>query len=252
MRTDHIYSRVVVEYAEIPQLVLYIMRLDRFLSETTGMSRKEATRTLHRSEVSVNGDVVKKGAAHVPDEAEVVWNGVRLQLLGPTYLMFHKPVGCICANDDPNHMTVFSYLDLPNPDKFHTVGRLDLETSGLLLVTNDGQWSHRITSPKHGCIKVYRAQLADPVSAADVAAFAKGLQLRGDPKLTEPAELVIVGEKEALVKVNEGRYHQVRRMFAAVGNKVLELHREQVGELSLGELEPGEFRALTDAEIALF
>lgn len=228
------------------------MRLDRFLSETTGMSRKEATRTLHRGEVTVAGEVEKKGANHVPEGAEVRFNGVHLQLLGPTYLMFHKPVGCICANDDPHHMTVFSYLDLPNPDKFHTVGRLDLDTSGLLLITNDGKWTHRITSPKHGCKKVYRAVVADPLEEKNIESFKRGLKLHDEPKLTEPAELEIISEREALVTVSEGRYHQVRRMFAAIGNKVEALHREQIGELALGDLKSGEFRELTAEEVALF
>ncbi|RUO27439.1 16S rRNA pseudouridine(516) synthase RsuA [Aliidiomarina sanyensis] len=229
------------------------MRLDRFLSETTGMSRKEATRALHRQEVTVDGDVVKKGATQVPESAVVEWNGVALELLGPTYLMFHKPLGCICANDDPQHMTVFAYLDLPNPDKFHTVGRLDLDTSGLLLVTNDGQWSHRITSPKHACEKVYLAQLANPLRAEDVEAFARGIKLHGEPMMTKPAVLEIIGEREARVTITEGRYHQVRRMFAAVGNRVEGLHREQIGDVALDpDLAPGEYRSLTADEVESF
>src|SRR5690554_6861495 len=229
------------------------MRLDRYLTETTGLSRKEATKALHREDVTVNGVVHKKGAFQVPEGAVVVWNHVELKLLGPTYLMMHKPVDSVCANDDPFHRTVFTYLDVPNPDKLHTVGRLDLDTSGLLLITNDGQWSHRITSPKQQCPKVYHAWLADPLSESDVAAFSAGLQLRGEAKLTAPAKLEIINEREALVHLHEGRYHQVRRMFAAVGNKVEQLHREQVGELVLdADLAPGETRALTAAEIALF
>lgn len=228
------------------------MRIDRYLSETTGMSRKEASKVLHRGEVTLDGEVVKKGAVQVPSAGVVEWNGLTLELLGPTYILFHKPLGCICANDDPRHPTVFVYLDLPNPDKFHTVGRLDLDTSGLLLVTNDGQWSHRITSPKHACEKVYRAQLADPITKETVEKFAAGIKLHGDVALTKPAKLTIVNEREALVTLSEGRYHQVRRMFAAVGNKVEGLHREQVGELTLGDLEPGEYRHLSAAEVALF
>ncbi|MCL4410237.1 MAG: 16S rRNA pseudouridine(516) synthase RsuA [Gammaproteobacteria bacterium] len=228
------------------------MRIDRFLAETTGMSRKEATKVLHRGEVTLNGEVVKKGAVQVPTDAEVAWNDMALELLGPTYILFHKPVGCICANDDPRHPTVFVYLDLPNPDKFHTVGRLDLDTSGLLLVTNDGQWSHRITSPKHACHKVYRAILAEPIDSSAIAAFANGIKLHGDPALTKPATLEIISETEARVTLSEGRYHQVRRMFAAVGNRVEALHREQVGELTLGDLEPGEYRHLSAEEVALF
>ncbi|RUO39365.1 16S rRNA pseudouridine(516) synthase [Aliidiomarina taiwanensis] len=229
------------------------MRLDRYISEATGISRKEATKALHREEVTVDGVVHKKGAFQVPEGAKVVLNHIPLKVLGPTYLMMHKPLDCVCANDDPVHMTVFSYLDVANPAKLHTVGRLDLDTSGLLLITNDGQWSHRITSPKRECSKVYRAWLADPLTPADVEAFAAGLQLRGEAKLTAPATLEIVSEREALVTVHEGRYHQVRRMFAAVGNKVEQLHREQVGELVLDpELGPGETRELTPEEIALF
>lgn len=226
------------------------MRLDRFLSETTGMSRKEATRALHREEATINGEVVKKGATQVPEDAVVEWNGVTLALLGPTYIMFHKPVGCICANDDAQHMTVFAYLDLPNSDKFHTVGRLDLDTSGLLLVTNDGQWSHRITSPKHACEKVYRAQLAQPLRPEDIDAFARGIKLHGEPMMTKPAQLEILDACEARVTITEGRYHQVRRMFAAVGNRVEALHRERIGAVTLdSDLAPGEHRALTEDEV---
>lgn len=229
------------------------MRLDRYLSKTTGMSRKEATRVLQKETVTVDGVRQKRAAFKVPEGAEVICNDMRLELTGPTYLMLHKPLGCVCANSDAIHPTVFSYLDVPNPDKLHTVGRLDLDTSGLLLITDDGQWSHRITSPKQHCLKVYRAWLAEPLSDADVAAFAKGLQLRNESNLTAPAVLEIVAEREALVHIHEGRYHQVRRMFAALGNKVEKLHREQVGTLSLDpDLAPGEYRVLTEEEVASF
>ncbi len=229
------------------------MRLDRFLSKTTGMSRKEASKVLQRENVSVDGVVQKKAAFKVPSGAQVMWNHEQLELPGPTYLMIHKPLGCVCANSDPVHRTVFAYLDLPNLNELHTVGRLDLDTSGLLLITDDGKWSHRITSPKQQCPKTYHAWLADPVTAADVSAFAEGLQLHGEATLTAPAVLEIINEREALVHVHEGRYHQVRRMFAAVGNKVEQLHREQVGALKLdADLAPGEFRALTEKEIAFF
>ncbi len=229
------------------------MRLDRFISETTGISRKEATKVLHRAEVSVDGVVHKKGAFKIPDGAEVIWNDKQLKLTGATYLMMHKPLGCVCANDDGMHRTVFSYLDEPNKDKLHTVGRLDLDTSGLLFITDDGKWSHRITSPKQQCPKIYHAWLAEPLTEADITAFAAGLQLTGEEALTAPAVLEIINEREALVHVYEGRYHQVRRMFAAVGNKVEKLHREQIGVLKLDtDLAPGETRVLTAKEVALF
>lgn len=229
------------------------MRLDRFISETTGLSRKESSKVVQSAEVTVDGVVQKKGAFKVPQDAIVIWNGEHLQRMGPIYLMINKPLNCVCANHDSAHITVFAHLDIPISDKLHTVGRLDLDTSGLLLITDDGQWSHRITSPKYKCPKVYHAWLAEPLNAADIEAFAQGLQLTGETTLTAPAVLEIINEREALVHVHEGRYHQVRRMFAAVGNNVVKLHREQVGPLSLdADLTPGDYRFLTAAEIALF
>lgn len=229
------------------------MRLDRFISETAGISRKEATKAVQKGHVSVDGKLHKKTAFQVPEGATVLYKDVQLKLSGPTYLMMHKPLDCVCANHDPSHTTVFAYLDVPNPDKLHTVGRLDRDTSGLLLITDDGQWSHRITAPKQQCPKVYHAWLANPLTAADVSAFAAGLPLHGEASLTAPAVLDIINEREALVHLHEGRYHQVRRMFAAIGNKVEQLHRERVGALTLdADLAPGESRVLTAEEVALF
>ena len=229
------------------------MRLDRFISETTGLSRKESAKVVQSGEVTVDGSVQKKGSFQVPENAEVIWGGERLEVLGPVYLMINKPLGCVCANHDSAHMTVFAHLDIPISDKLHTVGRLDLDTSGMLLITDDGKWSHRITSPKKKCPKVYHAWVSEPLTAENIQAFAEGLELTGETTLTAPAVLEIINEREALVHVHEGRYHQVRRMFAAVGNNVEKLHREQVGELKLDpDLTPGDYRFLTAEEVALF
>lgn len=229
------------------------MRLDRFLSETTGMSRKEAVREIHKGDVLVDGEPVTKGAVHVSEQSEVVWNHNRLQLQGPTYLMLHKPTGCVCSNADDQHITVFAYLDEPNPAKLHTAGRLDLETSGILLITSDGQWSHRVTSPRHECKKVYRVQVAETLRPKHAEKFAEGIMLRGEKEATKPAALEILSDHEALVTISEGRYHQVRRMFAAIGNRVTGLHREQIGGLKLDPaLAPGEYRELTAEEVKLF
>lgn len=229
------------------------MRLDRFISETTGLSRKESTKVVQSGEVTVDGSVQKKGSFQVPENAEVIWGGERLEVLGPVYLMINKPLGCVCANHDSAHMTVFAHLNIPISDKLHTVGRLDLDTSGMLLITDDGKWSHRITSPKKKCAKVYHAWVSEPLTTENIQAFAEGLELTGETTLTAPAVLEIINEREALVHVHEGRYHQVRRMFAAVGNNVEKLHREQVGELKLDpDLTPGDYRFLTAEEVALF
>ena len=229
------------------------MRLDRFLTESLGLTRSQAGRIIRSGEVLVNGMATKSAATQVDEQDVVELDGQRLQQTGPRYFMLHKPEGYVCSNDDPEHPTVLMLFDEPALNKLHCAGRLDLDTTGLLLVTDDGQWSHRITSPRHECAKTYRAWLADPVEPAVVEQFASGVQLRGERQLTRPAELELVTPTEALLTIHEGKYHQVKRMFAAVGNKVIRLHRERVGCLALGsDLAPGQYRALTIEEIAAF
>ena len=229
------------------------MRLDRFLTESLGLTRSQAGRIIRSGEVLVNGMATKSAATQVDEQDVVELDGQRLQQTGPRYFMLHKPEGYVCSNDDPEHPTVLMLFDEPALNKLHCAGRLDLDTTGLLLVTDDGQWSHRITSPRHECAKTYRAWLADPVEPAVIEQFASGVQLRGERQLTRPAELELVTPTEALLTIHEGKYHQVKRMFAAVGNKVIRLHRERVGCLALGsELAPGQYRALTIEEIAAF
>ncbi len=229
------------------------MRLDRFLTESLGLTRSQAGRIIRSGEVLVNGMATKSAATQVDEQDVVELDGQRLQQTGPRYFMLHKPEGYVCSNDDPEHPTVLMLFDEPALNKLHCAGRLDLDTTGLLLVTDDGQWSHRITSPRHECAKTYRAWLADPVEPAVIEQFASGVQLRGERQLTRPAELELVTPTEALLTIHEGKYHQVKRMFAAVGNKVIRLHRERVGSLALGsDLAPGQYRALTPDEIAAF
>ena len=229
------------------------MRLDRFLTESVGLTRSQAGRIIRSGEVLVNGMATKSAATQVDEQDVVELDGQRLQQTGPRYFMLHKPEGYVCSNDDPEHPTVLMLFDEPALNKLHCAGRLDLDTTGLLLVTDDGQWSHRITSPRHECAKTYRAWLADPVEPAVIEQFASGVQLRGERQLTRPAELELVTPTEALLTIHEGKYHQVKRMFAAVGNKVIRLHRERVGSLALGsDLAPGQYRALTPDEIAAF
>lgn len=129
-------------------------------------------------------------------------------------------------------------------------GRLDIDTTGLVLLTDDGQWSHRITSPRHHCEKTYHVTLESPVSSEITEKFAQGIELRGDKEQTRPAVMEIITPTEVLLTISEGRYHQVKRMFAAMGNHVVALHRRQIGEIVLDEsLEPGEYRELSREEI---
>ncbi|TDO02960.1 MULTISPECIES: pseudouridine synthase [Halomonas] len=232
------------------------MRLDRFLCATTDLTRSLAKKALHREEVEVDGDVVKNPATQVDEHSQVAWNGERLSLVGLRYVMLHKPAGVECSARRGLYPLVRELVDLPQVERLQTVGRLDVDTTGLVLLTDDGQWSHRVTSPKRRYGKVYAVTLAEPLDGAArdeaEARFAEGLWLDGEDKPTRPAELAMRSPRVAELTLHEGKYHQVKRMFAAIGHHVVALHREAVGPLGLDGLAPGEWRELTKAEVALF
>ncbi len=229
------------------------MRLDKFLCDSIGLTRSQAGKVIRASQVQVDGQTVKDAGFQIGGEHQVRYAGQSLRLLGPRYFMLNKPAGYICANEDADHPCIFQLFDEPAQSRLHSAGRLDLDTTGLVLVSDDGQWSHRVTSPRHACAKTYRVWLAEPVAATAVAQFAEGVQLHGERSLTRPAELALVSPTEALLTIHEGKYHQVKRMFAAIGNKVVRLHREQIGPLQLDPLlEPGAYRPLSAEEIAAF
>ena len=229
------------------------MRLDKFLGTTLGITRREAGKLLRDKMIEVDGEIVRSASFSVGDDNNVEFNGRPLRLQGPRYFMLNKPQGFVCSHVDDFNPTVFVLFDEVSPEKMHVAGRLDSDTTGLTLLTDDGQWSHRITSPRHVCEKVYLVETADPIVAENIAQFEAGVQLNGEEGLTRPAKLEIVGEREGVLTITEGKYHQVKRMFAAVGNRVVGLHRERVGTLELDEdLEPGQYRPLTAEEIASF
>ncbi|MFM2578083.1 16S rRNA pseudouridine(516) synthase RsuA [Vibrio fortis] len=226
------------------------MRLDKFLCDSLGVTRKEATQILKSKTVTVNDVMQKSGATKVTEECVVEWQGNELRVQGPRYIMVYKPEGFVCSHEDSSNRTVFDLLDEIKMDKLHFAGRLDVDTTGLVLMTDDGQWSHRITSPKHKCEKMYRVWLVDPVEDDYVEKFKEGIQLKSEDGLTLPAHLEVRAEREVLLTIHEGKYHQVKRMFAALGNKVEALHRERIGEIEMDEsLELGEYRYLTQEEI---
>ncbi|MCX8966784.1 16S rRNA pseudouridine(516) synthase RsuA [Erwinia psidii] len=228
------------------------MRLDKFLSQQLEISRAIAGRELRARKVTVDGEVVRDGAFRLSPENEVAYDGNPLQLqIGPRYFMLNKPQGYVCSTDDPDHPTVLYFLDEPAAYKLHAAGRLDIDTTGLVLMTDDGQWSHRITSPRHHCEKTYLVTLESPLSADTAEKFTAGVQLHNEKDLTKPALLEVIGASQVRLTISEGRYHQVKRMFAAVGNHVVALHRERIGGIKLdAELQPGEYRMLTAEEIA--
>ncbi|MGF1749640.1 MULTISPECIES: 16S rRNA pseudouridine(516) synthase RsuA [Vibrio] len=226
------------------------MRLDKFLCDSLGVTRREATILLRKGEVTVNGEIKKSGSVKVSEQCCVEWQEREITVKGPRYIMLYKPEGFVCSHEDGSNQTAFELLDEIKMDALHFAGRLDVDTTGLVLITDDGQWSHRITSPKHKCEKTYRVWLDEPVEEDYVEKFKEGIQLRSEKGLTLPAHLEVRAEKEVLLTIHEGKYHQVKRMFAALGNKVEALHRERIGEIELDEeLELGEYRYLTQEEV---
>ncbi|MDD7426100.1 MAG: 16S rRNA pseudouridine(516) synthase RsuA [[Actinobacillus] rossii] len=230
------------------------MRLDKFLAEQTGLTRSQATKVLRQGAVEINGKIEKSGSIKVTPEDEIMFEGELLEwVIGHQYFMLNKPQNCVCSHDDGDYPTVYHFFDYPLAGKLHTAGRLDADTTGLVLLTDDGQWSHRITSPKHHCKKTYLVTLADPVESHYQIACEQGILLRGEKAPTQPAKLEILDDYNVNLTISEGRYHQVKRMFAVLGNKVVGLHRWRIGDVVLDErLAEGEFRALTEEEVESF
>ncbi|AHG77396.1 16S rRNA pseudouridine(516) synthase RsuA [Mannheimia varigena] len=230
------------------------MRLDKFIAENTGLTRSQAAKALKSGIVTVNGKIEKSGAAKISQEDEIYYEDQKLEWMeAGQYFMLYKPQGYICSHDDGEYPTVFQFFDYPLMTKLHTAGRLDVDTTGLVLLTDDGKWSHRITSPKHHCEKTYLVTLADPVENFYAEKLAEGILLRGEKEPTLPAKLEILDDYNVNLTISEGRYHQVKRMFAALGNKVEALHRWRIGDVILDEtLAEGEFRPLTQTEIESF
>lgn len=224
------------------------MKLIKLLANLGYGSRKEVERLIKKGAVTdLGGNVLGEGAAISYEQ--ILFRGEPLDPLAPLTIILNKPDGYTCSADDPGS-TIYDLL----PERFahrnpglNPIGRLDKDTTGLLLMTDDGKLLHKIIHPKSGCLKVYRATLDRPLEGHEAGIFASGeLMLNSETKPLLPAKLEVTGEKEALVTLHEGRYHQVRRMFAAVGNHVLELKRISIGGLKLPEdLEEGEWRVLS-------
>lgn len=226
------------------------MRLDRFVSRSSGLSRSEVRRLLRGGAVSVDGRVVTAADLMVAEHNRVLLDGRPLSMPGLRYFMLNKPAGVVCATEDGRHPTVVSLLEEPRRETLHPVGRLDMDTTGLVLLTDDGQWSHGITAPRRHKDKRYRVTLAEPLAADAIARFEQGLLLHGESHPTLPARLEMVSPTLVCVTLREGRYHQVKRMFAALGNHVIALHREAIGGVVLDPaLAPGQYRLLSAAEI---
>ncbi|MCC1497855.1 pseudouridine synthase [Alcanivorax sp. 1008] len=229
------------------------MRLDFYIAHATGLSRREVKVLIGRGEVSVDGDLRPRASLQLHSGQQVRCRGELLSLPGHRYLMLHKPAGMVSSTSDRDGASVLQLLPAELRRDLHIVGRLDVDTTGLLLLSSDGQWSHRITAPKSSCSKVYHVRTARPLTGQMIEQLCNGVVLRGEARPTLPAQVERLDACSLRLTIDEGRYHQIKRMLAAVGNHVEALHRERIGPLPLDPaLLAGDYRALTDQEVALF
>lgn len=229
-----------------------MMRLDKFLCEMGVGTRSEVKACLKKGQVTVNGEIIKKPEVKIDESKDVIcYLGQTLAYEAVQYFLLNKPAGCVTATRDNLSETVMSFLPENRRDDLFPVGRLDKDTEGLLLITNDGQLAHELLSPKKHVDKTYFAVIDGKVKEEHKQLFLEGLDI-GDDDPTMPAKLVILksGEiSEIELTIQEGRFHQVKRMFEAIGTKVTYLKRISMGPLSLGNLQPGEVRVLTETEL---
>ncbi len=229
------------------------MRLDKRVAKSLGLTRREARRVIKSGQVWVNG-IVSRELGLITQNSDTVKIGDKsLNIPVKRYIMLHKPKGYLSTKPQDGHPSALELLDPVIAKGLHFVGRLDLDTTGMLLLTDDGNWSHSISSPRKKQIKVYRVTLAEALTDSQISALEAGVLLNTSRKPTEPTKIQPLAEKVCKVPLTEGRYHQVKRMFASVGNHVESLHRESIGHLTLDAgLKEGQWRHLTPDEVAGF
>ena len=229
-------------------------RLDKILASQGSLSRKEVKEMIRKGRILLNGTVVKDSSVKIDDNKDSVSvDGVPIVLKRHIYIMLNKPQGVVSASDSDNDETV---VDLVPDDLYRRglfpAGRLDKDTTGFVLITDDGDFAHKILSPKNHIFKTYIAELEHELSQEDIESLENGITL-GDGTVLKEARVEVISDKDkpfVSIMICEGKYHQVKRMFAARGNKVVSLHRSKMGELELdNELKPGECREITPEEL---
>ncbi|WP_159817484.1 pseudouridine synthase [Colwellia sp. 20A7] len=214
-------------------------RLDRFISETCQINRKKVRLLLAQKRVTVDGVIATDIALPIYKFSVISLDNKVLQQHQALYVMLHKPIGVVCATKDDKHRTVIDLLGelLSAEEKasLHIVGRLDLNTSGLVLLTNDSRWSEKLTSPKSKVAKHYLVTLQNPLTQEYIAAFSAGMYFAYENITTLPVVLTITSQYQAEVVLTEGRYHQIKRMFGRFNNPVIALHRTSIGKYVLEE-----------------
>lgn len=226
------------------------MRLDKFLCDSGAGTRSEVKQMLKKGFVTVNGKVEKAAEKRIAEEADTVClRGEPVVFQKHRYYLLHKPAGVITATKDARQRTVLDLLSVPCAERLSPVGRLDKDTEGLLLLTDDGALAHKLLSPKKHVDKIYFVQIKYPLTAEMEEALTLGVMI-GDETPTLPARVVRLSEKEIELTIREGRFHQIKRMLEAVGNQVTYLKRLSMGPLTLPpDLERGAFRPLNETEI---
>lgn len=225
------------------------MRLDAACAMATGKGRKECREAIRKGLVTVDGNPVKKADVSITKENTVCFAGELLDLREHLYFMLHKPVDTVCTTEDLPE-SVLKLFQEKYRKRLFCVGRLDKDTTGLLLLTDDGDFDHRLMSPKHHAQKEYLVTLTRPLSEDDIARMEPGMTLENG-ETTLPCQVIKTGENTCKILLSEGKYHQVKRMFAAVSNRVVGLHRNSIGGLVLDStLASGQFRELTEDEVS--
>ncbi len=228
------------------------MRLDKFLCDTLNVARTEAKKMVSSGRVFVDGAKAKSGSLQLNEAAEVCLDGKPLNYQRYFYIMLNKPSGVVCANRDSKSKTVFDLLDREDLKKdLFVCGRLDKDTTGFVLLMNNGPLAHRLLAPKKDVYKEYSVLSAHPVTDQDIRAFENGIRFK-DGTQCKPAYYIPQGDCYGLVRISEGKFHQIKKMFFAIDNEVLKLHRNSIHGLSLdATLAEGEYRYLTDDEITI-
>ncbi len=226
-----------------------IKRLDKYLCDKNIGTRSQVKILIQKGLVEVNDEVVKKPETKVTDTDIIRCQGNLLNNEEFSYYMFHKPAGIITATEDNWQETVLDYFKEEPCKNLYPVGRLDKDTEGLLLITNDGELGHRLLSPKHHIPKTYLVKMAHSLAENEKIQLEQGIDI-GEKDLTLPSHIERIDEQTVYITITEGKFHQIKRMFEAVDNKVVYLKRISMGNLKLDEqLKKGEFRTLTEVEI---
>lgn len=224
-------------------------RLDKFLCDKNIGTRSQVKVLIQKGQVSVNGEIIKKPETKVEESDVICCQNTVLTNEEYSYYMFHKPAGIITATEDNFQKTVLDYFKEEPCKNLYPVGRLDKDTEGLLLITNDGELGHRLLSPRHHIEKTYFVKLECDIHESDIKQLEEGVDI-GEKRMTLPAKIEVLDEKTVHITITEGKFHQVKRMFEAVNNKVVYLKRISMGNMKLDEaLSLGEYRRLTEEEI---